>query len=177
MAFFHVHTVLDLLKARLESLLVGGAGSAPLFERVGYFGANDLAKALQETFSSEKSVCFIVPVGARYQNTRERTDLTSVRSIRIVLLIADRSLDRIHQTALVGGPTNIGIVDMADTVIDSLVNDPFTGQADMVFEPGDGEPIMLSAPAAKGANSANLGRECWAQEVTAFGGIARVAVP
>ena len=177
MAFLHTLAVMDLLKTRLESLLVGAVGSDPLFERVGYFGANDLAKALKETFASEQRVCFIVPAGNQHANTRTRLDLTSVRTVRLVLLIADRALDRVHQTALVGGPANIGVLELGDKVIDDLVGHPFTGHPDLTFEPGAGDPLMIQPADAKGANSPNLGRECWAQELTAFAGIARAAVP
>ncbi len=177
MAFLHTAEVMELLKTRLESLLVGPAGPDPLFERVGYFGANDLARALKETFASEQRVCFIVPNGSQHANVRTRLELTSVRSVRLVLLIADRSLDRMHQTALVGGPANIGILELGDRVIDDLVGNPFAGHPDLVFEPGAGDPLMIQPVDAKGANSPNLGRECWAQELTAFAGIARMAIP
>ena len=168
---------MDLLKTRLESLLVGAVGSDPLFERVGYFGANDLAKALKETFASEQRVCFIVPAGTQHANTRSRLDLTSVRTVRLMLLIADKSLDKIHQTALVGGPANIGVLELGDRVIDDLVGHPFTGHADLTFEPCAGYPMMIQPPDAKGTNAANLGRECWAQELIAFAGIVHVAEP
>jgi len=172
MSFLHTTTLLELVKARLEALPLDPAqpGQA-LSQRVGYFGAKQLGEALEATFAAEDRVCFIVPAGYAHRSTRERTMIVSERTTGLVLLLADRALDRTRQAALVGGSPAIGVLELVDRVIDDFFATPFE-QADLALVPGDGDLLMLE----KGKGQ-NLGRECWMQHFTAYTGSARAAIP
>lgn len=180
MAFIRTTVLIALLQARLVSLKIDTAAPASeenkLFERVGIFGANQLEAAMKATFASEQRVAFIVPVGDSHRNDRGRTVILSQRTTRLVLLIADRSMDKGKTEALIGGNRNVGILDMKDLVIDDLFANPFGEPVDLAFEPGEGEPLMLQG-ADKPAGAGNLGRECWAQQLTAYAGQDRAVIP
>lgn len=178
MSFLHTNDAIALLKERLESLTLqsGESQANPadrLFQRVGAFGANRLVAAMKAVFASEQRVCFIVPGGDRYTGARDAVMLRSVRSTRIALLIADQAFDKDKTAALIGGTSNIGILEMKDRVIDDLVTTKFA-RADFVIEPAEGEPLVI-ADSEKQAG--NLGRECWLQWLGCYAGEARVAVP
>ena len=180
MAFIRTTVLIALFKARLESLKIDPAKPAAednrLFQRVGIFGANQLEEALKATFASEQRVAFIVPAGDTHATDRDRTVIWSQRRTRLVLLIADRALDKAKPDALVGGAKNLGILEMKDLVIEDLFANPFNDPPDLAFEPGEGEPLMLQG-ADKTAGAGNLGRECWAQQLIAYAGQDRAVVP
>ena len=180
MPFLHTTDAIALLQERLESLELTSDESqaAPsagkkLFQRVGAFGANRLGEAMRSVFASEQRVCFIVPGGDKHSGARDSLMLRSVRRTSLALLIADKSFDKDKTAALIGGAQNIGILELKDRVIDSLVTTKFT-RADFVLEPGDGEPLVIG-DAEKQAG--NLGRECWLQWLGCYAGESRCAIP
>lgn len=175
MPFTHTNDLIEALMERLKSLKLDAANAPAgeaLFQRVGAFGANRLVEAMKSVFAAEQRVCFIVPGGDGHSNQRDRNLLFSQRNTRIALLIADRSMDADKTAALVGGRNNLGILTMKDRVIDDLMANPFNA-LDMAFEPGDGEPLLITDQ-EKSAN--NVGRECWLQWLGAYAGSARIAL-
>lgn len=175
MSFLHTNTLIELLRARLESLPLDPAleGGERLFQRVAVFGANGLAEAMKATFASEQRLAFIVPVGDAYTGERSRTVLFSQRSTSLVVLLADRAYNQVTAEAVVGGPNAIGILAMKDRVVDNLTQVAFA-TADLSFNPGEGEPLVIE-PEQRSAGS--LGRECWAQRFTIYAGEIRLAIP
>lgn len=178
MAFIHTTALIQTLRERLESLPLDPAQQTGptnrMFERVGVFGANQLEQALKATFASEQRVAFIVPVGDEHQGERSRLVLTSERYTSLVVLMADRALDKVSSAALVGGPHSLGILEMKDRVIDNLTEVPFAA-VDLCFAPRKGEPLMIQDPSSPG--SGNLGRECWAQEFHTYAGLIHQTIP
>lgn len=188
MSFLHTVDILALFQERLASLTLAagesclprlGAGTAQaqpaerLFQRVGAFGANRLVAAMQAVFAAEQRVCFIVPGGDKHTGTRDPVMLRSVRRTSLALLIADKAFDKDKTAALIGGPANVGILELKDRVIDDLVTTPFT-RADFAIEPGDGEPLII---AESDKQAGNLGRECWLQWLGVYAGESRSAIP
>ena len=176
MAFVYTTTLVERLRTRLESLKLEPTAQnnqEKLIQRVGAFGANRMAAAMKATFASEQRVVFIVPGGDNHANTRERLMLRSVRTTSFALLIADQAHDAKHEAALLGGANALGILTMKDRIIDNLFDEPFT-EADLVFAPGDGEPLIIQ-DSDRPAN--NLGRECYLLWLHAYAGERRAAVP
>jgi hypothetical protein len=174
MPFLHTTELLETLKTRLESLRVDPANpeSEKLFQRVGYFGASKLNDALKATFAAEQRVCFIVPAGDNHTNIRNRSFTWATRGTKIVLLIADRALEKVNQEALVGGPKTLGVLELKDLVIDDLFANAFADVPDLAFEPGDGDVLIIGNE----KNPADLGRECYMQHFTAYAGQAQRAI-
>lgn len=178
MPFIHTTTLIDLLKARLENMKIDAdkpeSPENRLFQRVAVFGAAQLDEAFKATFAAEQRVSFIVPVGDRHPNDRGRLVLTSQRETSLVVLMADRAVNKAKAEAIVGGPNAIGILEMKDTVIDNLTTVPFS-TADLCFAPGEGEPLMIQGEGK--TNTGNLGRECWAQRFNVYAGEICQAIP
>lgn len=180
MAFTRTTKLIELLKARLESLpLVEGDtnGGERLFQRVGVFGANRLKQALAATFASEQRVAFIVPVGDNHGSDRGRLVLTSERTTSLVVLMADRVMDKTSAAAVIGGPHSIGILDMKDRVIENLTEVPFAEISDLCYAPAKGEPLILQDAGSGSTGSGDLGRECWAQEFSTYAGLIHQNIP
>lgn len=173
MPFLATNAVIAALRDRLSALRLADAGDAPLFERVGVFGAGGLTAAVQATFASEARVCFIVPGPEEHSNRLSESLVYSQRQTTLVLLIADRALDTEREDAVTGGPRNPGILALKDAVIDDLFANPFT-VAGLAFAPARGEPLMIEA---QSRSSGNLGREVWQQSLTAYAGNHRQAIP
>lgn len=174
MPFLRTTTLIDILKARLESLPLEPESPEKLFNRVGVFGANQLVEAMRATFAAEQRVAFIVPVGDTHAATRDRNVVYAQRTTKLVVLIADRAMDKARSEALVGGPRNRGILEMKDDVTINLTSVPFADHVDLAFVPAEGEPLMIQED---GKPAGNLGRECWAQHLTCYAGSARVVIP
>lgn len=176
MSFVRTGDLIATLQARLAALALepGNPGNADrLFQRVGAFGANRLSQAMKATFAAEQRVCFIVPGGDKHATTRDRLALRSVRTTALALLIADRAFDSNRDDALVGGPQNLGILELKDRVIDDLFDSPFTA-GDLAFAPGDGEPLIIEG---QDKAAGNLGRECYLLWLHAYAGERRVSIP
>ena len=176
MAYLSFLTVLDALKTRLASLPLDPADASAdpdkLFERVEYYGANDLPQALMDLLVIQQRVCVIVPASWDHQNERDRVMFKSVRTIHLDLYIADRAMTLRDQAALVGGAKNLGILAMADRVVTNLAGTIFA-TPNFVVEPTLGTPVVISS-----AEKKNLpGREAFLQAVTILAGMIRATVP
>jgi hypothetical protein len=176
MAYLSFLTVLDALKKRLASLPLDPADASAdpdkLFERVEYYGANDLPQALMDLLVIQQRVCVIVPASWDHQNERDRVMFKSVRTIHLDLYIADRAMTLRDQAALVGGAKNLGILAMADRVVTNLAGTIFA-TPNFVVEPTLGTPVVISS-----AEKKNLpGREAFLQAVTILAGMIRSTVP
>lgn len=175
MPLLRTTALLEILADRLRGLRTEPEGGSALFQRVGCWGANQLAQALAATFATEARVCFLVPAGDAHQVQRDTQKMTVRRSTRLVLLLADRSFSADSEAALLGGsPNSVGILDMKDQVLEDFLTNPFT-EPELAIEPGAGEPLLLEQGGSH--TSQNRGRECWSQAIAVYGGLARVAVP
>jgi hypothetical protein len=172
-----VHTtesILDTLKTRLESLplVVGEVGGEKLFQLVTYYRTSDIARAFEELYFTKDRVCIIVPVRFAHRNDRERNRLLSVREITVDLLLADRSFDKGATAALTGGARNVGVVAMAERVIDSCLTTPLD-LSDGIVEPDEGAPLVVT----NDQRPNDPGRQCWVQTIRIRAGLMRAAVP
>jgi hypothetical protein len=173
MAFVRTTKLIALFEERLKSLKIEGSAE-PLFQRVGVFGANQLVAAMRATFASENRVCFIVPGGDTHANSQPDVLMVhSKRNTRIALLIADKAFDQKSTAALIGGPDNVGILELKDQLIENLTTVPMT-LADVAFVPSEGEPMLIE-PEHKNAGTA--GRECWLQWFTTYAGSEVISIP
>jgi hypothetical protein len=174
MPYLRTAVAIAALRERLTALTLGAEhDDTRLFERVGVFGANRLVQAMRATFASEARVCFIVPGGDTYKETRDRDFVFSQRTTRFALLIADRALDTEKEAGVMGGPQNPGILEMKDVMIELLLAEPFA-IPDLAFTPAEGEPLVIDEA---GKNAGNIGRECWLQWLTCYAGSTRTAIP
>lgn len=170
-------TLIALLQVHLAGLPLNPMqpASEKLFQRVGTFGAAQLAQAMRTTFASEARVAFIIPGPEAHHARRDRSLVFLTRTTRLAVLIADRALSGPSPDALTGGPHALGTLALKDRLIESLIEaTPSTWPADLAFVPDAGEPLMIGE-ADKAAG--NVGREVWLQWFTAYAGTARQAVP
>ncbi len=173
MPFIETITIMEALKARLASLpLDESGGEERLFEVVEYYGAHDLVEALQELIVTKQRVALIVPQGWDHDNQRDGVSMRSVRKTNFDVFFADRAFVKKTGAGLVGGEKNVGIIAMADRVVANLSAAPFA-LPELVFEPEDGAPIVLTKDEKKAAP----GREAWAQSFSCYAGEVRSAVP
>jgi hypothetical protein len=173
MPFVPTISILEALKQRLASLkLDETAGDEPLFEVVEYYGANDLVQALQDLVVIKQRVAIIIPHGWDHQSERTGVVLRAIRKVSLDIFLADRAVLKKTGAALIGGDKNVGTIAMAERVVNSLFLTPFETR-ELVFEPEDGAPIVLTKDDQKNAS----GREAWAQSFSVYAGEARQAVP
>lgn len=176
MSYHHTTKIMTALAERLRSLVVPDTTEA-LFGRVGFFGANQMVKALSATFASEDRVGFIVPGGDQHSGEPiGELEVHSRRQTRLCLLIADRAFDIDHDDAVMGGPANVGVLNLKDFIIDELTARPIAIDAAHGFAlvPSNGEPLLIENADKAGGN---LGRECWQQWFLCYAGTAHIALP
>jgi hypothetical protein len=173
MSFHTSSNIMDVLKARLETVPLQEEVPAgeKLFQLVAYYRASDIGRAFQELYITKNRVCLIVPVNFRHSNDRTRNLLVSVRHLTVDLLIADRSFDKAATAALTGGANNVGVMEMAERVIDDFFTTPLA-ISDVAVEPDEGAPLLITSEERPN----DPGRVCWVQTIHLRAGSARCGV-
>lgn len=174
MSFHSANTLMDALKARLESLPldVNTPAGEKLLQRVEYFGTSDIQRAFEQLYFTQQRLALIVPVRIGHTNDRDRLRLVSVRSLTVDVLFGDRSFDKGSTAALVGGAKNVGVIEMNERTIDSLFETPLALD-DVICEPGEGAPLLITNEQKPN----DPGRVCWVQTLTLRAGMRRAVVP
>lgn len=168
MSFLSSATVMDAVKARVEALYLVGSSGEKLFQLVSYYRASDIARAFGDLYITKNRVCLIVPVGVGHTNDRGRHMLSSTRGLTLDLLFGDRSFDKGATAALTGGANNVGVMEMAERVIEDFFTTPLA-LSDVAVEPGEGAPLILTNEDLPN----DPGRVCWVQTVDLRAGSAR----
>lgn len=173
MSFHSTATVIDALKARLTALPIDSESpAAKVFQQVEFYRASNIARAFQDLYVTKDRVCFIVPVNFRHTNDRDRNRIVSVRTLTVDLLIGDRSFDKGAMAALTGGMRNMGVIEMAERIVDDFFDTPLD-LADVAIEPDEGAPLLLTSEEKPN----DPGRVCWVQTMHMRVGLRRAALP
>ncbi len=147
--------ILDLLaalKTRLLALDHPTLTGEKLFEVVAYHEDKNLAEALEELIITKSRVCLIVPAGDRFERRKEGRIINVDRYSSLDLVFADKAYTKGGQDAAFGGTKNVGVVAMADLVIEKLGETPqLTGLRWCSLEPTDGAFLTLAADEQKKA--------------------------
>jgi hypothetical protein len=172
-SFISSGTIMDALKARLQALHLVGSSGDPLFQLVEFYRVSDITRAFQDLYFTKHRVCFIVPVNFSHANQRGRHMLTSNRELTVDLLIGDRSLEtgKAATAALVGGANNVGVMEMAERIIDDFFTTPLA-LSDVAVEPDEGAPLAITSEEKPN----DPGRVCWVQTLHLRAGMARCNV-
>jgi hypothetical protein len=161
MPFVSTSSILAALKTQLEALphsdpVKAGLGEK-LFERVDFHENKKLREALQDLVIVKQRVAIIVPGGQSFQNLKEGRTVRSVRSFSFDLLIADRAWTKGGRDAVFGGDNNIGVIRMAEDVVNHFIANPQLGLAYVVLQPQEGAEIEIADDQVKDSP----GRECY----------------
>ena len=166
MPFVATITLLNALKTALEALPHTDADKAlageKLFERVDFHENKKLREALSDLVIVKQRVAIIVPGGESFQNERQGRTVLSKRSTSFDLLIADRAWTKGGHEAVFGGANNIGVLRMAEAVVNALVAAPQLGLPYVVLQPQDGAQIEIADSELKDSP----GRECYVLNYT-----------
>ncbi len=175
MPFVPTVKLVQSLRDFLAGLKMEEGSDEPLFQQVGFFGANRLVEAIKTTFASEDRVCFIVPGGDNHANQPAGSALMifSQRTTSVALLIADRSMNT--EARLVGDQHTAGILALKDRVLQALCDQPLPLPG-LAFVPTQGEPMMIEQNGSA-SGSGMMGRECWLQWLSTYAGSEKIAVP
>jgi hypothetical protein len=161
MPFVSTLTLLNAVKAALEALPhpdpAQAALGVKLFERVDFHENKKLREALTDLTIVKQRVAIIVPGGQSFQNVREGRTVRSVRSFSFDILIADRAWTKGGHEAVFGGDKNIGVLRMADQVVDSFLGNSQLGLPYVIIQPQEGAEIEV----ADGDVKDSPGRECY----------------
>jgi len=142
-----------------------------LFQLVEYYRASDIARAFQDLYITKQRVCLLVPVSFRHNSDRDRLRLVTVRHVTVDLLIGDRSFDKGATAALTGGANNVGVIEMAERIVDDFFDTPLALD-DVAVEPDAGAPLLLTSEDKPN----DPGRVCWVQTLHLRAGLRRAAV-
>ncbi|AHF94216.1 hypothetical protein OPIT5_08335 [Opitutaceae bacterium TAV5] len=151
--------IMQAVKASLATLRIDPADpeSAPLFETIDMHINKKLKEALKNLLILDQRVCLIVPGGENYENIKEGRTIRSEKDITFDLLIADRDWAEKGHDATFGGPENIGILRMADRVVEHFLETPQLGMPYVCIVPTAMRPIDVPADDVKDSP----GRECY----------------
>lgn len=161
MPFVSTHSILAALKTQLEALPhsdpVKAEAGEKLFERVDFHENKKLREALADLTIIKQRIAIIVPGGQSFQNVKEGRTVRSVRSMSFDLLIADRAWTKGGHEAVFGGDKNIGVIRMAEDVVNHFIENPQLGLPYIVLEPQEGAQIEIADSEVKDSP----GRECY----------------
>jgi len=161
MPFVSTLTLLNAVKTALEALPhtdpAQAALGVKLFERVDFHENKKLREALTDLTIIKQRVAIIVPGGQSFQNERQARTVLSKRSFSFDLLIADRAWTKAGRDAVFGGEKNIGVIRMADEVLNAFIANPQIGLPYVVLQPEDGAQIEIADSDVKDS----AGRECY----------------
>lgn len=169
-AFLPTLAVLEAVKALLAAMTLPepytGMGNA--FQDVRIYAHKNLGQALSDLLVVHDRVALIIPVEFVHNNKVEGRNLTSRRSLEIVVLVADRVIGGTANEAAVGGQDNPGMILLTELLINALSGQDL-GLPAAVVEPGRGQPMMIGDP-----KDETFAREAWAQTFTIPAGEMRV---
>jgi len=169
MSYVATLTILNGIKTKLEALLYDG-GPDLLFEQIALYDVIDLERAFEDLTFYKKRVCLIVPAEDQYENSRDGMMLTSQRTSRVMVLMADRD-DRMGQEAVFGGTNNPGTIAMKDQVIEAIAGESLD-TIGVVLQPLGGEDFEIGLE-----ESDSPARKGWVQLFETTAGIKKVALP
>ena len=174
MSFRPTSDIIAALQARLEALPLdaGVPAGEKLFQVVAVYRESDLGRAFQDLHAVKQRLCFIVPISIEHDNQVDRQRLLSVRTLGVDLLFGDRSFEKGATAALIGGARNVGVIEMAERVIDDLFDTPLVLE-DVGGTPGEGAPLILTREDLPN----DPGRVAWIQSFTFRAGLRRAALP
>lgn len=170
MSFRTTIEIMDALKERIAALTKPNSTEA-LFEKVDFYKSSDIGRAFSDLYFTENRVCLIVPVNFRHTNQRDRLLLMSERYLTVDLLLADRSFEKGAQPAVTGDSETIGVVRMAEIIIDDFFDNPLALD-DVAVEPDEGAPLLLT----KDEVPNDPGRASWIQTLNLRSGMRRANV-
>ncbi len=131
------------------------------FEECRSYGHNAIGQALSDLQIVSDRVALVVPGGFEHVNERSGQVGTSRRTLEIIVLTADRVYGGNTAEAALGGPTNPGMVFLAELAINTLIAaGDFGLPGNIWMAPTRGQPLLLPA---KDQNNETFARECWGQ--------------
>lgn len=159
MSFIPTLDLLTAVKLRLEALLLPGTTTGEkAFERVEFHVNKKLREALQAMIVTEQRVAMIVPGGHSFRNVPEgHNKVRSYRTSTFDILIADRDYAAQGHEAVFGGAEAIGVLTLADLVVDEFAERPQLGLPYVALQPEEGAEIAVADEDVKDSP----GRECF----------------
>lgn len=151
-----------------------------VFEVVAFYDAPRLAEALTDLLEFKKTVCLIIPVADRHENTRTGNILRVKRDMEIDIIISDRDRYAKGKPAYfgmkeVGGSWDLitdrlGVIGMKDLLVDFLTGNKLGLTGGVLLEPLSGVPLRVAA------SEDDAGRDAWIQTFTTSAGEKRLSI-
>ena len=142
------------------------------FEDVRVYAHRNLGQALQDLFVTADRVALIIPTDFAHTNKLDGRNMTSRRTLELVLLIGDKIIGGNANEAAVGGQDNPGMVLLAELAINALAGADL-GLPAVILEPMRGQPLLVGGGQGNDGD-ATFAREAWAQTFTTPAGERRM---